>query len=88
MKTPNSALAGASDFLHLLGIFCIGFMWAKMVTCVLKNKKVDKDLNPFQEAKIVTGKYYMANVLPKTAFLAKKIKTGDKIVMSMDPDQF
>ena len=88
MKNPNSALAGASDFLHLLGIFCIGFMWAKMVTCVLKNKKVDKGLNPFQEAKIVTGKYYMENVLPKTAFLAKKIKTGDKIVMSMDPDQF
>ena len=88
IKNPNSALAGASDFLHLLGNFCIGFMWVKMVACVLENKKLGKNLNSFQEAKIVTGKYYMENVLPKTAFLAKKIKTGDKIMMSMNPDQF
>ncbi len=88
IKNPNSVLAGASDFLHLLGIFSIGFMWVKIVTHIMERKKAGKKLNKFLEAKIVTGRYYMANAIPKTTFLATKIKAGDKILMSLDPDQF
>ena len=87
-KNPNAALAGASDFLHLLGIFCIGFMWVKIVSRVSEKKKAGDKINKFLEAKIVTGRYYMANTLPKTKFLATKIRAGDKILMSLEPDQF
>ena len=30
MKTPNAALAGSTDFLHLFGHVCLGYMWARM----------------------------------------------------------
>ena len=87
LKNPNCALAGASDFLHLLGNFCIGFMWAKMAAIIYrKNNKIDN--NSFQEGKILTGKYYMKNILPKTGYLTKKIIEGDKIIMSLNNDQF
>ncbi len=87
LKNPNCALAGASDFLHLLGNFCIGFMWAKMAAIIYrKNNEIDN--NSFQEGKILTGKYYMKNILPKTGYLAKKIIEGDKIIMSLNNDQF
>ena len=87
LKNPNSALAGASDFLHLIGNFCIGFMWAKMVAIIYKeNAKINK--NTFQEGKILTGRYYMQNILPKTNYLAKKILSGDKLIMSLNTDQF
>ena len=87
LKNPNSALAGASDFLHLLGNFCIGFMWAKMVAIVYKENEIISK-NTFQEGKIITGQYYMKNILPKTSYLAKKILSGDKIIMSLNTEQF
>ena len=87
LKNPNCALAGASDFLHLLGNFCIGFMWAKMAAIIYrKNNEIGN--NSFQEGKILTGKYYMKNILPKTDYLTKKIIEGDKIIMSLNNDQF
>ena len=84
---PNSALAGASDFLHLLGNFCIGFMWAKMAAILFKENEIINE-NTFQEGKILTGQYYMKNILPKTNYLAKKILSGDKIIMSLNTEQF
>ena len=87
LKNPNSALAGASDFLHLLGNFCIGFMWAKMAAILFKENKIISE-NTFQEGKILTGRYYMKNILPKTNYLAKKILSGDKIIMSLNTEQF
>ena len=87
LKNPNSALAGASDFLHLLGNFCIGFMWAKMAAILYKENKIISE-NTFQEGKLLTGQYYMKNILPKTNYLAKKILSGDKIIMSLNTEQF
>ena len=87
LKNPNSALAGASDFLHLLGNFCIGFMWAKMAAILFKENEIINE-NTFQEGKILTGRYYMKNILPKTNYLAKKILSGDKIIMSFNTEQF
>ena len=87
LKNPNSALAGASDFLHLLGNFCIGFMWAKMAAILYKENKMISE-NSFQEGKLLTGQYYMKNILPKTNYLAKKILSGDKIIMSLNTEQF
>ena len=87
LKNPNSALAGASDFLHLLGNFCIGFMWAKIAAILFKENEIINE-NTFQEGKILTGRYYMKNILPKTNYLAKKILSGDKIIMSFNTEQF
>ena len=87
LKNPNSALAGATDFLHLLGNFCIGFMWAKMAAILFKENEIINE-NTFQEGKILTGQYYMKNILPKTNYLAKKILSGDKIIMSLNTEQF
>ena len=87
LKNPNSALAGASDFLHLLGNFCIGFMWAKIAAILFKENEIINE-NTFQEGKILTGRYYMKNILPKTNYLAKKILSGDKIIMSLNIEQF
>ena len=87
LKNPNSALAGASDFLHLLGNFCIGFMWAKIAAILFKENEIINE-NTFQEGKILTGRYYMNNILPKTNYLAKKILSGDKIIMSLNTEQF
>jgi alkylation response protein AidB-like acyl-CoA dehydrogenase len=88
IKNPNSALAGASDFLHLLGTFCTGFMWAQMIAILLEKKYTSEAGKNFKYAKIITGKFYMENILPKTGYLSTKIKAGDKTIMSLEKDQF
>ena len=35
MKNPNAALAGSTDFLHLFGHVCLGYMWARMAKAAL-----------------------------------------------------
>ena len=35
IKTPNAALAGSTDFLHLFGHVCLGYMWARMAKAAL-----------------------------------------------------
>ncbi|HRO10523.1 MAG TPA: acyl-CoA dehydrogenase C-terminal domain-containing protein [Amaricoccus sp.] len=82
MKTPNAALAGSSDFLHLFGHTCLGFMWARMAKAALA---ADTD---FSRAKLATGRYYMARQLPATALHLARIQSGADPVMSLPADAF
>ena len=59
-KTPKAALAGSTDFLHLFGHTCLGFMWARMAQG-RPRRGTDPPSTP---AKLATGRYYMARQLP------------------------
>ncbi|ATX66897.1 acyl-CoA dehydrogenase C-terminal domain-containing protein [Roseinatronobacter bogoriensis] len=88
MKAPNDALAGSSDFMHLFGHVCLGLVWARMAKAAyaaLDDGATDRD---FYEAKIATGRYYMARQLPATALHLARIQTGADTVMALDAEQF
>ncbi|MSU91080.1 acyl-CoA dehydrogenase [Rhodobacteraceae bacterium 2CG4] len=88
MKNPNAALAGSTDFLHLFGHVCLGLMWAKMAraaTAALAAGAGDRD---FLQAKIATGRYYMARQLPATGMHLKRIESGAEPVMALDAAAF
>lgn len=88
MKAPNDALAGSSDFMHLFGHVCLGLVWARMAKAAyaaLDDGATDRD---FYEAKIATGRYYMARQLPATALHLSRIQTGADTVMALDAEQF
>jgi alkylation response protein AidB-like acyl-CoA dehydrogenase len=78
-KTPNVALAGSSDFLHLFGHVALGFMWARMAKAALASE------GDFAAAKLATGRYYMARRLPATALHLTRIHSGAEPVMALDP---
>ena len=63
-------------------------MWAQMIASLLEKKYSSEAGKNFKYAKIITGKFYMENILPKTGYLATKIKAGDKTIMSLEKDQF
>ena len=48
-------------------------MWAKMAAILFKENEIINE-NTFQEGKILTGQYYMKNILPKTNYLAKNLR--------------
>ena len=80
MKNPNTALAGSSDFLHLFGHVCLGYVWARMAAAAGEDD--------FGRAKRATGRYYMARLLPATALHLARIRTGAEPVMALPAEAF
>jgi hypothetical protein len=82
LKTPNAALAGSTDFLHLFGHVCLGYMWARMARAALDGGE------DFHAAKLATGRYYMARQLPATALHLARIRSGADPVMALPAEAF
>ncbi|MEL6585670.1 MAG: acyl-CoA dehydrogenase C-terminal domain-containing protein [Pseudomonadota bacterium] len=88
MKNPNAALSGSYDFMHLFGHVCLGLMWGKMAKAAhvaLQQDGADRD---FLEAKLATGRYYMARQLPATKMHLARIQSGADPVMALEPSAF
>jgi alkylation response protein AidB-like acyl-CoA dehydrogenase len=87
MKNPNAALAGSYDFMHLFGHTALGLMWARMAKAAYAGLEAGGDPD-FLNAKIATGRYYMARGLPATGMHLRRIESGADPVMSLSVDQF
>ncbi len=88
LKNPLSAVSGATDFLHLVGLVSLGFIWSKKAQAAKEGLKENLANKNFFEAKILTGSYFMHRQLPETKLRLDRILTGDKQVMSLAADQF
>ncbi len=87
LKDPNAALAGSSDFLHLMGHVCMGLMWTRMARAALGALDLGGD-KAFLEAKLATGRYYMARQLPACGLHLARIETGAETVMALAEEAF
>ena len=88
MKNPNNALAGAYDFMHMMGHTVMGLMWAKMAKAAYAGLDAGRGDAAFLNGKITTGRFYMARCLPATALHLARIQTGGDVVMSLPDDAF
>jgi alkylation response protein AidB-like acyl-CoA dehydrogenase len=88
VKTPNNALSGSYDFMHMMGHVCFGLMWARMAKAAMDALAAGADDADFYETKIATGRYYMARQLPATALHLARINTGADRVMALRAEQF
>jgi alkylation response protein AidB-like acyl-CoA dehydrogenase len=88
MKSPNDALAGSSDFMHLFGHVCLGLIWARMAKAAYAALDAGASDRDFYEAKIATGRYYMARQLPATGMHLARIQSGADPVMALGAEQF
>ena len=87
MKNPNAALAGSYDFMTMMGHVCLGLMWAKMAKAAFAGLDAGGDAD-FLNAKLATGRYYMARQLPATALHLARIETGADPVMALAAEAF
>jgi hypothetical protein len=88
LKTPNAALAGSYDFMHLFGHTCLGLMWARMGKAAFAALEAQTGDAGFYEAKLATGRYYMARQLPATALHLARITSGAGPVMALAAEAF
>ena len=83
-QDPEGALAGSTDFLHLMGHVCLGYMWARMAAAAGK-APVDP---AFAAAKSATARYYMARQLPATGLHLTRLRSGAVPVMALPEAAF
>ena len=88
MKDPNAALAGSTDFMHLMGHVCLGWTWARMARAAQAGLDSGAGDRGFYETKLATGRYYMARQLPATKMHLARIQSGAATVMALEADAF
>ncbi|HUO55734.1 MAG TPA: acyl-CoA dehydrogenase, partial [Rhodoblastus sp.] len=84
--TPDNAGAAANDYMHLMGLVVMGYMWARMAEAAFA------DADP-AHAGFVTGKkacaiHYVQRVLPETALRLARIASGAANVMDLPAELF
>ncbi len=88
MKNPNAALAGSYDFMHLMGHVCLGLMWTRMARAAFTALDEGRGDAAFLNAKIATGRFYMARQLPLCASHLARIESGADPVMALPAEAF
>jgi alkylation response protein AidB-like acyl-CoA dehydrogenase len=87
MTNPNNAGAGSVDYMHMLGISTLAYMWAKMA--VVAQAKIDAGSNEeFYPNKLTVGRYFLARMLPMLDSHLAKIKSGAEPIMALEAAAF
>ncbi len=88
MKKPDNAGAASTDYMHLMGLVTLGYMWAIMVDKAQLALKAGTGDKQFYENKLVTGRYFMERIMPETAAHLARIRSGCDTMMELDAAQF
>jgi alkylation response protein AidB-like acyl-CoA dehydrogenase len=88
MAKPDNAGSGATEYLHLMGLVALGYMWAKMAKAALARKAEGNGVAARMDAKLVTGRFFMERMMPEAGALARRIKAGSEAIMAMPAEMF
>jgi alkylation response protein AidB-like acyl-CoA dehydrogenase len=87
MKNPDEAGGAATDFLRLMGLSAMAYMWARIAKAAHAGLAKGSD-NDFYNAKLATGRFFVQRVLPQTTSLSHQIKAGASTLMALDAAAF
>ena len=87
-KDPEEAGAAATDYLRLMGLVALGFMWAKTAKVAeAKLPEANGDAG-FYKAKLTTAQFFADRLLPQTGALWSAIKAGKGSTMELEEAAF
>jgi alkylation response protein AidB-like acyl-CoA dehydrogenase len=87
-KDPEEAGAAATDYLRLMGLVALGFMWAKTAKVAeAKLPEANGDAG-FYKAKLTTAQFFADRLLPQTGALWSAIKAGKGSMMELEEAAF
>jgi hypothetical protein len=87
MANPDAAAAGSLDYLHLFGLTCTAYMWARMA----KAAQAELDAgatDPFFATKLKVGRVFLERILPDADAHLAKMKAGSEGLMALSDDEF
>lgn len=86
---PDEGGAAAHDYLRLMALVALAFMWAQMAKVAhARLEDANGDGRRFYEAKLRTARFFMTKMLPENGALFGRITAGAAPVMAFDDDAF
>jgi alkylation response protein AidB-like acyl-CoA dehydrogenase len=85
IQNPNDAGAGASDYLRLMGIVTVGWMWARMAKLAQAQLAAGAGDAARYRGKLTCARYWMERMMPECPMLFERIQAGSATIMSYDP---
>ncbi|MCI0466280.1 MAG: acyl-CoA dehydrogenase C-terminal domain-containing protein, partial [Beijerinckiaceae bacterium] len=85
---PDNAGAGSYDYMHLMGLVVLGFMWAHIAKAAIGKKAGPNGDAAAMDARLLRGKYFMERLMPETALRLARITSGAGTMMAIAAEQF
>jgi len=87
LENFDNAGAASTDYLHLFGLTCMAYMWAKMAK--VANAKVKAgESDPMYASKLVCAKYFVERWLPEADAHLARVESGAETLMALDAEAF
>jgi len=83
MVNPDNAGAGATAYMHMMGIVALGHMWLLMAKASFAALDAGADDADFYTAKLITARYYAARNFADVAALRAKLEAGAETMMAL-----
>jgi alkylation response protein AidB-like acyl-CoA dehydrogenase len=87
LANPENAGAASHDYLNILGLTGLAFMWARMARAA-QARIAAGDADPLYAGKLVTGRYFIERILPEAGAHLAKLKSGAGPVMALPAEAF
>lgn len=88
VEKPDNAGAASTDFMHLMGLVTLGYMWAIMAQKAMAALEAGSGDKQFYENKLVTGRYFMERIMPEAQAHLARIQSGCDTMMELEAAQF
>ncbi|ANP47161.1 acyl-CoA dehydrogenase C-terminal domain-containing protein [Candidatus Viadribacter manganicus] len=88
MSNFDNAGAASHDFLNVVGLTALTYMWTLQAKAAYAAKKNGGAGDPYYDTKIATGRYFITRMLPDAAAHLAKLKSGAGPVMALTAEQF
>jgi acyl-CoA dehydrogenase len=84
---PDDAGAASTDYMHLLGLVALGYMWCRIVQAANAKLANGSDVARMQ-AKLIVARFFMERMLPETATRLARIQAGAASTMELPAESF
>jgi hypothetical protein len=85
---PDNAGAAATDYLNLLGMVALAYMWCRMVEAAQAKLASGSGAPERWRAKLTTARFFMERVLPETGAQLARIQSGAGSTMELPAEGF
>jgi hypothetical protein len=82
LANPNNAGAGAADYLRMMGIVSVGWMWGRMAKVAQAQLAAGTGNKDFYEQKLIAARYWMERMIPECPMLLERIQSGSDTIMA------
>ena len=87
MRNHEEAGGAATDFLKVMALTIMAFMWARIAKAALAGKEKGGD-DVFYDAKLATARFYVKRILPQADSAYSAMQSGVEPMMALAAEAF